>query len=687
MVPTSIRRAFALSVGDVARLQLRRGIAALLGLALLVSGVLAEVEASPARAEETIKLEIATSTAVAVSPGGQLPMTFTVTNDTSEAIDAGEIVVTSQLVVLDSIVALDEWLSASDGLTQPGRVLTFIQVPSLAAGESTTLSQNLDVSSLAYGSTWGPRGVAADFKLENESVATARTAFVWTPGAAPSQAKFSVIAPVITPASETGLLDSGELEKLTGPTGLLTRELAFVSSHPVSVAVDPRIIASIQALGNQAPASATEWLRKLTALSNDSFSLAFSDADLAGQAQSGAGSVIPSTALTVAAPVVTDSSTPSPTPTPSALTWTPTLSGLGWPAENSVIATDLPVLAASGYGVVILGSGNIASTGNPALISTPSGNAIVTNDAVSAALRRASSATSESSYAASLGESSVYLAAAALDPTTGGFLTAGLDRVVTESQDFNRAGQALEALRTLPWVASASLSGVLATAPVVAAIADRPESTERISVLSAITGRYAALTTFSTITADPALFLSPIQQEANAVLGLGWVGDTQWSTAVGTFLHDSYDTLQSVAVVSSSTVNMVGGQANIPISVQNNLAQPVTVIVRADPSNARLAVAADETITIQPESQGKARIPVKARVGNGSVALDVVLLTPDGIPIGGATTIPINVRADWEVWGLGALGVLFVALLTVGTIRTLRRRKVAPTSEGGDSHA
>ncbi len=684
MVPTSIRRAFAPSVGGVNRRQVRRGISALLGLALLVSGVFAGVGDSPARAEGTVTLELATSAAIAVSPGGQLPMTFTVSNDTSDPIDSGEIVVTSQLGVLDSISALDEWLSGSDGLTQPGRVLTFIQVPSLAAGESTTLSQNLDVSTLAYGSTWGPRGVAADFKLDNESVATARSAFVWTPGAAPAQTKFSVIAPVITPASETGLLESDELEQLTGPTGLLTRELAFVSAHSVTVALDPRIVASIQALGSQAPASATEWLRKLTALTNDSFSLAFADADLAGQAQSGAGSVIPSTALTVAAPVVADSSTPSPTPTPSALSWTPKLSGLGWPAENSVISTDLPVLAASGYGVVILGSGNIDSTGNPSLVSTPSGNAIVTNDAVSAALRRAGAATSESSYAASLGESSVYLAAAALDSTSGGFLTAGLDRVVTETHDFSRAGQALEALSALPWVASSSLSGVLSTTPVAATIADQPESAERINVLSAITARYAALTTFSTITADPALFLGPIQQDTNAVLGLGWVGDKEWSTAVGTFLHDSYDTLHSVAVVSSSTVNMVGGQANIPISVQNNLTQPVTVIVRADPSNARLAVAADETITIQPESQGKARIPVKARVGNGSVALDVVLLTPDGIPIGDATTIPINVRADWEVWGLGGLGLLFVALLTVGTIRTLRRRKVAKT-EGGES--
>lgn len=184
MVPTSIRRAFAPSVDGVTRLQIRRRISALLGLALLVSGVFAGVGDSPALAEGTVTLELATSASVAVSPGEQLPMTFTVSNDTSDPIDSGEIVVTSQLGVLDSISALDEWLSGSDGLTQPGRVLTFIQVPSLAAGESTTLSQNLDVSSLAYGSTWGPRGVAADFKLDNESVATARSAFVWTPGAA-----------------------------------------------------------------------------------------------------------------------------------------------------------------------------------------------------------------------------------------------------------------------------------------------------------------------------------------------------------------------------------------------------------------------------------------------------------------------------------------------------------------------
>ena len=83
----------------------------------------------------------------------------------------------------------------------------------------------------------------------------------------------------------------------------------------------------------------------------------------------------------------------------------------------------------------------------------------------------------------------------------------------------------------------------------------------------------------------------------------------------------------------------------------------------------------EETITIQPESQAKARIPVQAQVGNGSAILTVTLRSIEGVPVGQPVGIPVNVRADWETWGLTAVGIAFVGLITAGVIRTLRRRK------------
>ena len=168
---------------------------------------------------------------------------------------------------------------------------------------------------------------------------------------------------------------------------------------------------------------------------------------------------------------------------------------------------------------------------------------------------------------------------------------------------------------------------------------------------------------------------NPATRELAAVLSVGWLGNSDWSTAVGESLRSSEKVLNSVSVVTSSTINMVGGQANIPLSVYNGLLQPVTVVVNADPNNARLIVKGSEKVTIQPESQAKAQIPVQAQVSNGSSVLTVSLQSVDGVAIGEPVSIPINVRADWETWGLGAVALAFVGLLTAGVIRTLRRRK------------
>jgi uncharacterized membrane protein (UPF0136 family) len=62
-------------------------------------------------------------------------------------------------------------------------------------------------------------------------------------------------------------------------------------------------------------------------------------------------------------------------------------------------------------------------------------------------------------------------------------------------------------------------------------------------------------------------------------------------------------------------------------------------------------------------------------VGNGSVTLTVTLSSTSGVVIGQPSVIPINVRADWETWGLAALGVAFAGLITAGVLRTLRRRR------------
>jgi hypothetical protein len=160
-----------------------------------------------------------------------------------------------------------------------------------------------------------------------------------------------------------------------------------------------------------------------------------------------------------------------------------------------------------------------------------------------------------------------------------------------------------------------------------------------------------------------------------ALLSVAWRSSEGWPGAVNGYLQETFTTLDSIHIVPSSEIQMVGGQVNIPVTIENVLSLPATVLVRATPSNARLTVDADATLLVQGGSQAKALVPVKARVGNGSVLLSVSLYSPSGVPIGTPESLPVNVRADWETWGLGVLGVLFAGLLITGVVRTLRKRR------------
>ena len=72
------------------------------------------------------------------------------------------------------------------------------------------------------------------------------------------------------------------------------------------------IIASIRALGNAAPPTARDWLVRLSGLPNDTFSLGFGDADVAGQVQSGLTAPLQPTSLAYALDPKNFTPTPAP---------------------------------------------------------------------------------------------------------------------------------------------------------------------------------------------------------------------------------------------------------------------------------------------------------------------------------------------------------------------------------------
>ena len=639
--------------------------AAFIALLLLVTG-LASSPLPVAQAAESAQV-VLTPSAASAGPGQNLTVTVSVTNSGSQVLSAGEALITAPSTAISTVADLDAWFAAEDKDSQPGRFLATADIPEVAAGKTVDVAIELPLSSGRFGGIWGVRGLAVDYQIDGDSIGTARSSFVWTTAVTPEKTAFSGILPIVPPPSTSGLLSSDDLTELTGPSGILTRQLDVARGRPVVLGVDPRIVASIEALGDKAPETVLTWLAVLNSLPNESFLLAYADADISAQAQAGSASLLSPATTDVIIPVVEAVPSASPTaatdPLPAAAVFTPTLNNVAWPAANSVISSDLGIFSSNGLTSAVLSSANVSGNNLSAGLAggLPS---VVTLNGLSSALDNND-----------LARATSYLAVSSVDETQAGRAFAELPRETFSITGLTKLGLTLDSLLAQDWVSSGSLSAGLASASEPLEIVDSPESSQRISVVSTLLARNGAVSSFSTIAEDPALITNPASRELAAVLSVGWLGSSEWSTAVGQSLRSSEKVLNSVSVVTSSTINMVGGQANIPISVHNSLLQPVTVVVNADPNNARLIVKGSEKVTIQPESQTKAQLPVQAQVSNGSSILTVSLQSVDGVPVGEAVTIPINVRADWESLGLGAVSIAFIGLLTAGVIRTLRRRK------------
>ena len=599
-------------------------------------------------------------TSLEITDGQAIPVEITVTNSTDQDLQAGTALVTVDSTVLGSVSEVEAWLAAADGFTRPGRYLDEIEIPEVPAGESITVTDGLSPELARFGEVWGPRGLALDYLVDNTSLAQARTVTVWATGAAPSVSLGAVLA--LSPAPDSpGILSRSELELLTGPSGLLTRQLGLASGRPVTIGIDPRVLASIAQLGSDRPDSVTRWLSELAALPNPSFFLAYADADIAAQAQAGATQLLAPSLP--AAPNTTVEPTATPGGEPNVSTdLVPQLTNVGWPAASSVIDSDLGVFAQSGLANLVLSSNNLsAGDQRPSRAMVSGFPSVITNSALSKALEDSDT-----------GVSAGLLAAAAIDPSTAGGLFAEVSRETFSITELSARGQLIDALLALSWVSGSAPT--FSTETPAVDLLNTPESNGRVAAVKALLERVSAVQGFSSVADQPELISGPVQRDIAAVLSVGWRSASNWNAAVSAQMKKSFAVLNSVGVVTSSTVNMVGGQVNIPVSVRNDLDQPATVVVSASANNARLLVTGSETITIQPGAQTTAQIPVQAQVSNGSSLLTITLSSPTGVVVGSPASISVNVRADWESWGLLGLGVLFAGLIVAGVVRTVRRK-------------
>ncbi len=682
------------------------------------------VDVAPAETDATGGVAIAVSPAGdgTITAGADLVLTVEVSNPGPEPVAEGTVEIALGREALVTSPAYDAWIGGTSDATTSLDTVAVAASTAIAPATShlaqiTVPAAELDPSLFDEG--WGVFPLRAQITTGGAPVATTASTIVWSDGAstAPAATSVTVIAPITSVASSTGLIQSAALEASTNDGGILTRELDAVIGRPVTIAVDPRIIVSIRALGSTAPASALAWLERLDQAPNPIIPLTFGDSDISGERQAGAPAVLQPTSFsyalkaanfvnlsdvieptTPAAVGSTEAAAPTPSPTPGEvptleqlLSWDYTSTSIAWPRAGSASTADLPFFAASGLTSTIVDSAQVTapttSTGQAADLDATAlvgdQRVLVADHGVSQAIQDSLSATTETRKGEALSQlaGSLAVAAGAAEDAAGSGTAPSKTLAVLDRSTMNLSSidQALAVIDSRAWSDLGTFDDLLATTPTqTVTLVDSTETEERLVQIRMLLGSEQRVDAFSSVLDDPAVLTGEHRADLLALLSNGWVANSGgWNVAAQASVTADDTTLASVQIVEGSSINLLSNQAPLPVTISNELPYPVTVVVNVTPSNGRLVVDTNNVpITIEAGSRKGAQIPVTA-VANGSVTLSFQLLSPTGVLVSTPSPVMVNVSADWETWGTVIVAVLVFVVFGIGVARVILRRRKA----------
>ncbi len=139
--------------------------------------------------------------------------------------------------------------------------------------------------------------------------------------------------------------------------------------------------------------------------------------------------------------------------------------------------------------------------------------------------------------------------------------------------------------------------------------------------------------------------------------------------------------LRQVRIVGSSRVTLGGKAGDVPVSVRNDLPQPVTVQLKASaPREDHVTIGPYKpTITVPAKSQVTVRIPVRAAAA-GSTTLTLRLTTPEGAALPG---YPASLTVTATHFGTLAIVIISVALVVFMLSAAARAIRRGGPQEGG----
>lgn len=667
----------------------------------ITSVVSADARTLPSTTSEPstqLSLLSAPSGAGLVRQGDDYRVRVTITNNGAVASDE----LTVSLHMSGSEVAsrdeLASWFAEESTEVPSGlSTVTTETLSPLAPGASAVLDLAVPRERPGMSGAFGSRAAivtAAD--AQGTSVAADHTALVWVPtNVSVPAVDTTFVAALSTPGNRSTLLSVEEVAALTGDAGSLTRTLDAVAGRPVLVGIDPRVIASIRALGGSAPDDALAFLDRLERLPNETFMLPWADADpvatlaveqVALPEPEGAGAGV-SASTTAGVGTEQEPASPSPTATDhnddaatdeeegaaasAALLaelaqWTVSEPGWSWLGGEGLDSQALASLVDGGTSTLVIPSP--ALDGQP-LVRTEGATLLGADDALARAAQRASLADSQQVHDSGLAQLSALLAASATGRSPFAIIELSREQLASTDRLVSTIAQTV----MLPWADSALASSAAASTTRGGELVTTEIDDSRAAAISEALSAERADRRFADI-AEPSWHITDERRlELLAALSLGW--GEQSTIELERFVTDSAALRSSVQVVESSAILLLADRSSLPVTVQNDLDVPVRVYVHVDPETGRLRVLDGDVETlVEPRSQTRAVVPVES-ITNGDVVITVSVRDAAGRELGTPRRVELTLQAGWETLGVLIVGGATLVLLVVGIARDLRKRE------------
>jgi hypothetical protein len=686
--------------------------------------------AQPPAGSAPVSLAITSVSPAYATPSKTVTVSGTLTNTSSTALSGLSIQLLSGSP-FDSRNQLQDYADGSYLGDQPviGAVTTLTKTlaPRATAGWSVALSP-----SAVPMAGFGVYPLAA--QAENASftpLTVSRTFLPFWPGTNdPQPEDIAWVWPLIDQPRQAicpGLLNNGLEGSLAGGgrlRGLLEAGSTYASSAHLTWAIDPALLANVATMtkpytvttparvrdgecggtSERASQAAISWLKqlKLATAGQPVFVTPYADADIAALIHDGMNADLTrafSEGRSVASSLLGRSFSAS---APASST---NLTGMAWPADGIADYADLENLAASdGIDTVLLDSSTMppSPTQNytpTAQTTTPDGvgaplKVLLSDNTITQIIGSADSA--PDSKATAFAVEQRYLAETAMIAAEQPSVARAV--VVAPPRRWDPpAGLANDLLAETvhaPWLRPVSLAQLAAVKnPSGQATRQPPRAQSRAELGQPLLSQARQLDQQARLLMsveqdpDPALTYASAAVESSAWRGGGRAGQ-KGAALAQQLLAYLRSNERELKVLGVQRVTLGGLKGTVPVSISNALSYTVHVKLQAESSGGVTGVGQPRTVIVPPGEQETFRVAVTA-TNVGSATLRFRLLTPEGVPFPGVTSMTVqatNYGALVLVIIAAALGVF---VLTAGgrALRRARRRLRPGPSDPGDQAA